>query len=213
MKKVAVSIHATDDFDPKLIKSLKGFDFIHVDIMDGKFVKTNNKNLNVLKILKDQHNKPIIAHLMVINPFEYIEEIIDFVDYFVFHYEAEGDINEINNEVKRKKRKIGIAINPETDLDKIFPFLNVIDLVLIMCVHPGWSGQKFILDMIEKVNSLNAYKIENELNFLIDVDGGINPENSKLINSDILSSASAILNANDPNHVIHTMKYSDKDEK
>ncbi len=212
MKKIAVSIHAKDDFNPKIIEDLKGLDFIHVDIMDGKFVNNVNINLNVLKDLKAKYDTPIIAHLMVLKPLEYIEKVIDDIDFFVFHYESEGDKNDIINEVKRKNKKIGLAINPNTQLDNLFPFLNYIDLVLIMSVHPGWSGQKFILEIVEKVNSLLAYRLENNLKFLIDVDGGINPENSKLIHSDILSSASAILKANDPDYAIQSMKYSDKDE-
>ncbi|MHA2340174.1 MAG: ribulose-phosphate 3-epimerase, partial [Candidatus Hodarchaeales archaeon] len=128
----------------------------------------------------------------------------------IFHYESKGDKDKIINEVKIRNKKVGIAINPDTNSDLALPFLNNIDLVLIMSVHPGLSGQKLISEMVERVNLLSAYRIENNLEFLIDIDGGINIENSILINSDILTSASTILNAKDPKHVIKTLKYSDK---
>ena len=208
MKKVAISIHATDNFNPKIIEGLQGFDFIHIDVMDGVFVKSLNKNLNVFRVLEKKYRKPIIAHLMVKNPLEYIDKIFKFIDIFVFHIESEGDKERIIEEVKNKNRKVGIALNPDTQISKILPFLDKIGMVLIMSVHPGWSGQEFMKEALDKVDFLLAFKKENKLNFLIDIDGGVNPENAKFINSDILSSASAILEAEDPNFVIQSLKYA-----
>ena len=208
MKKIAVSIHATEDFNPKIIEGLKGFDFIHLDVMDGVFVDTTNKNLNVFRILEKKYRKPIIAHLMVKNPLEYIDKIFKFIAIFVFHIESEGDKDIIIEKIKNKNKQVGVALNPNTHISKIMPFLDKIDLVLIMSVHPGWSGQEFLKESLEKVNFLLAYKKENKLTFLIDIDGGVNPENAKFINSDILSSASAILEAEDPNFVIQSLKYA-----
>lgn len=208
MKKIAVSIHATEDFNPKIIEGLKGFDFIHLDVMDGIFVDSTNKNLNVFRVLEKKYNIPIIAHLMVKNPLEYIDKIFKFIDIFVFHIESEGDKERIIEEVKNKNRKVGVALNPDTPISKILPFLDKIGLVLIMSVHPGWSGQEFMKEALDKVDFLLAFKKENKLNFLIDIDGGVNPENAKFINSDILSSASAILEAKDPNFVIQSLKYA-----
>jgi len=208
MKKIAVSIHATEDFNPKIIEGLRGFDFIHLDVMDGIFVDSTNKNLNVFRVLEKKYRKPIIAHLMVKNPLEYIDKIFKFIDIFVFHIESEGDKERIIEEVKNKNRKVGMALNPDTQISKVLPFLDKIDLVLIMSVHPGWSGQEFMKEALDKVDFLLAFKKENKLNFLIDIDGGVNPENAKFINSDILSSASAILEAKDPNFVIQSLKYA-----
>ena len=84
MKKVAVSIHAVKNFSPKIIKGLKGLDYIHVDVMDGEFVNNKNMNLNVFRVLKEKYSIPIIAHLMVVNPLDFIEEIIDFIEIFLF---------------------------------------------------------------------------------------------------------------------------------
>ncbi|KKL50467.1 hypothetical protein LCGC14_2305200 [marine sediment metagenome] len=208
MKKIAVSIHATVNFNPKIIEGLQGFDFIHVDVMDGVFVNILNKNLNVFRVIEKKYKKPIIAHLMVKNPLEYIDKIFEFIDIFVFHIESEGDKDIIIEKVKNRNRQVGVALNPDTHISKILSFLDKIDLVLIMSVHPGWSGQEFMKEALDKVNFLLTFKKENKLNFLIDIDGGINPENAKFINSDILSSASAILEAEDPNFVIQSLKYA-----
>ena len=150
---------------------------------------------------------------MVKNPRGYIKKIFKFIDIFVFHIESEGDKDIIIQEVKSKNMKVGVALNPDTHISKILPFLNNIDLVLIMSVHPGWSGQEFMKESLDKVNFLLAYKKKNKLNFLIDIDGGVNPENAKFINSDILSSASAILEAEDPNFVIQSLKYAHEKTK
>ncbi len=213
MKKVAVSLHATDNFDPIIFNELKGLDYIHVDVMDGEFVENKQNNLNIFKLLKEHYDIPIISHLMVNNPLVYIDKIIDYIDVFVFHYESKGDKEAIINKIKKHNKKVGIAINPDTNLPKILPYLNKIDIILIMSVYPGWSGQKFIWEIPDKINLLLAYRQKNKLKFKIDVDGGVNPENAKLINADILTSASAILNAEDPNLVIHLLKVSEEFEK
>ena len=211
MKKIAVSIHATDNFTADILKDLEGLDYVHVDVMDGKFVNNTNNNLNVFKILKEAYDIPIIAHLMVINPFEYIKKIVNCIDIFLFHFEVDNDKTKIIKEVKNKHKKVGFAINPETKISEIIPYLEKIDLVLIMSVNPGWSGQKFIPNTINKVNSLAEYK--KKYDFLIDVDGGINPTNAKLLNNtDILSSSSSILHAKNPNKIIKLLKESDSND-
>jgi len=206
MRKVAVSIHATDDFNTNVIKELKGLDYIHIDVSDGEFTSFQNLNLDIFRILHERYDLPIIAHMMVINPSEYIEQIIEFVDTFTFHKEIEGDINAIIREVKKKNKKVGLAINPDTDISEILSYLGSIDLVLVMSVNPGGSGQRFIPKSIEKVNQLREHK--KKYNFLIDIDGGINLNNAPKLNVDIISSTSTILNAKDPNKVIESLKYS-----
>jgi len=204
MKKVAVSIHAIDNFNPSVIYKLKGLDYIHVDVADGKFSNVKHNNLNVFNILSENFDIPIIAHLMVIDPYDYIDKIIDFLDIFTFHIEIKQNLREILTRVKEKGKKVGMAISPNTKINEILPFLKDLDLVLVMSVHPGGSGQKFLDKSVERVNLLNKYKKEN--NFLIDIDGGINLENAKKLNVDILSSTSTILNAKDPNLIIKLLK-------
>ena len=209
MKKIAISLHATENFDPNIIKDVKGLDYIHVDIMDGKFVNNKQNNIGVFKILKDNYNLPIIAHLMVSEPLNYIEKIIRFIDVFIFHIESGGNIDELIQKVRDYNKNVGIALNPDTPLEKIIPYLNKIDIILVMSVHPGWSGQEFIWETPGKINLLFAYRHQNKLKFEIDVDGGINTENAKFINAEILTSASAILKADDPNLIIQLLKVSE----
>lgn len=209
MKKIAISLHAIENFNPTIIKEFKGLDYIHVDIMDGKFVNNKQNNIGVFKILKDNYNLPIIAHLMVSEPLNYIEKIIRFIDVFIFHIESGGNIDELIQKVRDYNKNVGIALNPDTPLEKIIPYLNKIDIILVMSVHPGWSGQEFIWETPGKINLLFAYRHQNKLKFEIDVDGGINTENAKFINADILTSASAILKADDPNLIIQLLKVSE----
>lgn len=208
MKKVAVSIHARDDFKPEIIRCLNDLDFIHVDVSDGKFSSLENLNLDVFRILKESFQIPIIAHMMVTDPSNYIEKIVEYVEIFTFHFEIEQDKNVIIGNIRNQRKKVGIAINPDTDIIEIVPYLNAIDLVLVMSVYPGGSGQKFIPHSIEKVNILNSYR--GKYKFLIDIDGGINVDNAKKLDVDILSSTSTILNANDPNKVISILKHSNE---
>ena len=205
MMKVAVAIHAVKDFTPDIIAHLKDLDFIHVDVMDGKFVDNINLNLNAFKLLKRRYDIPIVAHLMVINPLEYLSKIADYIELFLFHVEIEQNIDEIINQVKKRNLKVGLVINPPTKIEKIIPYLPKINSILVMSVNPGWSGQKFIPEVVEKINSLVDYK--NKFDFEIIVDGGINLNNAKLlINADVLSSSSTILNSTDPNLVIEKLK-------
>jgi len=208
MKNIAVSLHATDNFNPDIINGLIGLDYIHVDVSDGKFTPIRNLNLDVFRILNETYETSIIAHMMVTNPSYYIEKIIEYVEIFTFHFEIERDINELIEEIGSKKKKVGIAINPDTDIMEIVPYLGSIDLVLVMSVYPGGSGQKFIPQSIEKVKTLK--KLKERYKFLIDIDGGVNINNAKKLEVDILSSTSTILNAKDPNNVIYELKHSDE---
>jgi ribulose-phosphate 3-epimerase len=211
MKKVAVAIHAVENFNIDTITKLEGLDYIHVDVMDGEFVNNTMLHLDVFEILNENLTLPIIAHLMVRDPLKYIERIGDVVDAIFFHFEIEQDKHLIIEKIKKRDKKIGLVLNPPTQVSELMPYLPDIDYVLIMGVNPGWSGQKFIHETIEKVNKLARKKHLH--NFEIDVDGGVNLENAKmLINADILSSSSTILKAQDPNEVIQLLKASDSSE-
>ena len=208
MKKVSISIHAIESFTTDILKGLRGLDYIHVDVFDGKFVNNKHDNVDCFKILKEYTDIPVIAHLMVKDPFKYISKIIDYVDIFEFHYESEGNKQLVIDEVKKHNKKIGIVINPDTPISEIVPFLKDLDLVLVMSVVPGWSGQSFIPETVEKVGELARYK--EEYRFEIEVDGGVNLDNAKKLNPvDILCSASTIFKAEDPNIAIQLLKESD----
>ncbi|MHA1412733.1 MAG: ribulose-phosphate 3-epimerase [Promethearchaeota archaeon] len=206
MKKVAISIHARDDFNINILKGIQGFDFIHLDVMDGIFVRSKNLNLSTFKILHEQCSKPIIGHFMTIDLLNYFNEVKNYIWCFTFHIEEIKDSpNYLIEFIKNQGVKVGIALNPETPISRVKPFLELIDLVLILGVNPGWSGQRFIPSTINKVNELFQYKKEHD--FLIDVDGGVNLEIAKnLKNADILTSSSAILNSSNPNLIIKKLK-------
>jgi len=204
MKKVALAVHANKNFDLEKINYLSGLDYIHIDVADGNFTHVKNLDLEVFSTIKSMTNTPLIAHLMVLNPLQFLDKIIDFVEIYTFHIEIEVDIENIIKEIKKKKKLVGIAIKPRTPIVKIIPFLDEIDLVLVMSVYPGKSGQKFIKETVQKVQNLASY--QNDHQFLIDVDGGINIENAKLLKADIVSSTSTILNATDPNLIISSLK-------
>ncbi len=206
MKKVAVSLHATEDFSPEIIRNIIGLDYIHIDVMDGKFVKSTCLNLKVFDIIKQNYNIPILAHLMVINPIDYISKIVEKVYAIYFHYESVGDKSKLIELIHESKKKVGIALNPSTSILKVKNFLSTIEFVLILGVNPGYSGQKFIPSTIDKIRKLTKLK-DDYHQFQIAVDGGITLENVKYLDKvDIISSTSAILNATNPNSTIELFK-------
>ncbi|MFL2878411.1 MAG: ribulose-phosphate 3-epimerase [Candidatus Pelagibacter sp.] len=177
-----------------------GADMIHVDVMDGHFVPNLTIGPPVIKSLRN-HTKLIFdVHLMISPVHKYIQNFADAgADIITFHPEATEDINETINLIKKNKIKVGISLNPNTPIDIIEDYLNKIDLVLIMSVHPGFGGQKFMPEVIEKIKKLSDKKIKQNLNFDIEVDGGINFNNSKLVKdagANILVSGTTIFKDN-----------------
>ena len=177
-----------------------GADMIHVDVMDGHFVPNLTIGPPVIKSLRN-HTKLIFdVHLMISPVHKYIQNFADAgADIITFHPEATENINETLNFIKENKKKVGISLNPNTPISIIENYLNKIDLVLIMSVHPGFGGQKFMPEILKKIQNLYAIKKGNNLTFDIEVDGGINFENSKLVKkagANILVSGTTIFKDN-----------------
>lgn len=168
-------------------------DYIHFDVMDGKFVSNKNITVSELPKLIDNVKKKIDIHFMVSNPDKYIEKICYYnIEYITIHYEIKN-LEDYIDKIKNYGFKVGIAIKPETDIEKIYYLLDKINLVLIMSVEPGKSGQKFI-DVSDKINKLKQEIINRKLNVKISVDGGINEEVLTYVKeADILVSSSFIL--------------------
>lgn len=196
--KVSVSILSNSIKPQEIVKKLDNTkaDFIHVDIMDGKFVENKTWTFSEIKKITDYSNLPLDVHLMVKDPKKYVEDyaLLNTV-YLTFHYEAVEDINDMIEYIKNYGLKVGIAINPDTDVSVLFPYLKYIDLIIVMSVFPGASGQPFIETTPERINMLKEEIIKQNVKTIISVDGGINNETGLLCKDagvDMLVSASYI---------------------
>lgn len=171
-------------------------DYLHLDIMDGKFVKNKTWTYSeILKITK-KNTKKLDVHLMVNKPEKYIEDYALLnTEYITFHYEAVKDVEMLINLIKNYGIKVGISIKPNTSIKHLLPYIKDIDMILIMSVNPGKEGQLFNDKVVSKITSLKEHITKNNLNTLIEVDGGINNENIQLLKDlgvDIVVSASYI---------------------
>lgn len=190
-------------------------DYFHIDVMDGKFVEkdTYKKMLEYASYIKRISNLPQDVHLMVENVKTAIDDFLSVEPNIItFHLEACKDKEEIYkyiNYIKENNCKVGIAIKPETNIEKIYEFLPNIHMCLVMTVEPGKGGQTLLTDMIDKVKKLNEYVKKNDIELDIEVDGGINLKTApelKKAGANILVSGTAILMANDYKVIIDEMK-------
>ncbi len=170
-------------------------DYIHFDVMDGKFVDNKNLSVKELTTYLDLSTKKNDIHFMVNDPLKYIEKIYLYnIDYVTVHYEIKN-LDKVIDKIKEYGLKVGISLKPSTDVKEVYKYLDRINMVLIMSVEPGKSGQTFIEGSIDKVNELKEEIIRRNLTTKIEIDGGINDSNiDRLSNVDIVVSASYILN-------------------
>lgn len=188
-------------------------DFIHFDVMDGSYVNNISFGLPILKSVSKGANLKIDTHLMIINPIKYYKEFYNLGSYNVTVHEETTNVDEFKEMSKYAKtinKSIGITLNPSTDLNKIVPYLKYADIVLVMSVEPGFGGQKFIESSLNKIEFLKDYRELNKLNYLIEVDGGINEETSlkcKEKGADILVAGSFIFNSKNYKERIEVLKY------
>ena len=177
-----------------------GADMIHVDVMDGHFVPNLTIGPPVIKALKKNSSILFDVHLMISPVHKYIEDYADAgADIITIHPEATEDLKLSINKIKDLKKKVGISLNPKTQIDGIMEYLSEIDLVLIMSVNPGFGGQKFMPEVLDKVKKLKTLQIEKKLDFEIEIDGGINFDNSKKAieaGANILVSGTTIFKSN-----------------
>jgi len=208
MIKISTSILAlTIENRIEAIKKLNetNTDYIHIDVADGKFV--NNKQFKIKEITKisKASNKELDIHLMVNNPMRYIRKIIKLekVKNITFHLEINKNIKKIISYIKKHNKNCGIAIKPQTNIINLNKYLNDIDLILLMSVEPGFGGQEFIPNTLNKINELKTLTDKK-----IEVDGGINNKTINLLknNIDIAVVGSYITNSNDYNETINELK-------
>lgn len=198
-KLIAPSLLSSDfaDLKNEIAKVTEaGADWLHVDVMDGHFVPNLTIGMPVVKAIKGASNIPLDVHLMIDNPEKYIEEFAKAgSDYLTIHVESTKQVKECLMNIRKLKMKPGITLRPKTKLDEIKPFLALVDLVLIMTVEPGFGGQSFMHDQLEKVSWLKAYRDKNKLSYLIEIDGGVNQQTAQLCweaGADVLVAGSAI---------------------
>ena len=184
------------------IKKLEtaGADMIHVDVMDGHFVPNITIGPPVIKALRNKTSLPFDVHLMISPVHKYIKDFANAgADIITIHPEATPNLQESIDEIKSFKKKVGISLNPDTKIDIVEDYLDKVDLILIMSVYPGFGGQKFISDVLEKIKSLKNLKDKKKLNFDIEVDGGINFSNFKSVidaGANVLVSGTTIFKEN-----------------
>ncbi len=187
------------------IKKLEqgGADLIHVDVMDGHFVPNLTIGPPVIKNLRKYTKLPFDVHLMISPVHKYIEDYAEAgADIITIHPEATDNLKESINLIKKLGKKVGISLNPKTEIKTLIDEIQNIDLVLVMSVNPGFGGQKFMPEVLDKIKELKKIKDKNQYQFDIEVDGGINFSNSKMVleaGANILVSGTTIFKENDGN--------------
>ena len=204
MKKILPSILSADfanlERDIKELESI-GVDIFHIDVMDGNFVPNISFGFPIIESIRPKTDKVFDCHLMIANPENYVEQFCKVgCDMVSFHIEATNHADRVIQVIKNNGKKAGIVLNPQTSIDSIKYLLPKLDYVLIMTVNPGFGGQKFIPEMLEKIEELAKLREEKNYNFLIEVDGGINIETSKACRdkgADLLVCGSFLFGASD----------------
>lgn len=190
-----------------------GADYIHLDVMDGVFVNNISFGPKFIKDSRKYSKKVFDAHLMIVEPWKYVDRFADAgADIITVHKEACGDrLIETLKQIKSLGVKCGAVINPDTDAEKVFDAVEYADMVLVMSVFPGFGGQKFIPDSLKNIEKLRDFAIRNNLNYDIEIDGGITADNAGLVKragANVIVAGSAIFKEKDRVWIIEKLRNS-----
>ena len=189
-------------------------DWFHLDVMDGVFVPNITFGSPVLDIFKNYAKKPLDIHLMIVNPENYIDKFSSYnPDIITIHMEAVNDISAVLKKIKNLNIKAGLAINPDTPIKHLETYINEIDMVCLMGVFPGFSGQKFINKTNSRLRDLKNLIESKKSKVLIQIDGGVDLSNVKELSrlgADILVSGSCIFKSKNPSKIIDSLKKESK---
>lgn len=186
-----------------------GIDALHLDIMDGHFVPNLSFGVPIARVVRKEVRLPIYAHLMVKEPELFIDKFLPYADCLIFHIEATEKPEECIKSIAAGGCKPGISLNPNTPIEKIQPYLAKLEDVLVMSVYPGFGGQGFIPNSLERIAHLRQIREANKLNYTISVDGGVSPANAPEIiraGADILVAGSAIFKSKRYSETIQALK-------
>lgn len=187
-------------------------DWLHLDVMDGRFVPNISFGMPIISAVKKISKKPLDVHLMIVEPEKYAEDFKEAgADHLIVHYETCPHLHRNLQQIHNLGMKAGVAINPHTSVELLNDILMETDIVLIMSVNPGFGGQKFIRRSLHKIEQLKEMIIRQGAETLIEVDGGISPDNAEAIlkaGADVLVAGSTIFSAEDPPKMIERLKYS-----
>ncbi|EEB36941.1 ribulose-phosphate 3-epimerase [Anaerococcus hydrogenalis DSM 7454] len=185
--------------------------YLHLDIMDGKFVPNISFGFPIIKAIREDNDFIFDTHLMIDEPIRYIDQFKKSgADLITVHYEACSNLDETIEKIKDSGLKVGLSFKPKTDIEKIIPYLEKIDLCLVMSVEPGFGGQSFIKNSIGKIQKLRSYIDDNNLSCLIEVDGGIKDHNLKKVidaGVDVVVSGSDIFSHKENSIIEQVNKY------
>lgn len=211
--KIAPSILSADFSEMgKAVEMLEqnGADWIHCDVMDGVFVPNISFGIPMIKDIRPHTELPLDVHLMIVNPEKYVERFADAgADIITFHPEASSDAKKTIELIHGKNKKAGIVVNPEIPIENVYELIPLVDMVLLMSVHPGFGGQSFIHDVLPKLEKTKKFVDDNNLDIDIEIDGGINPETailSKKAGANVLVAGNTVFKAQDKKEIINVLR-------